>query len=78
MISLRIFAYGIPSACCVETTTVWTRTGFPPSYSTVTCDFPSGRSHEMSPFSRAYERRSTSRCARWIGSGINSFVSRHA
>ena len=29
--------------CCVEMTTVSTRTGFGPSYSTLTCDLPSGR-----------------------------------
>ncbi len=41
--SARIFFWLTESACCVLSTTVSMRTGFPPSYSTVTWVLPSGR-----------------------------------
>jgi hypothetical protein len=41
--SRRMVACFTPAACWLDTTTVSTRTGRPLSYSTVTCDFPSGR-----------------------------------
>ncbi len=59
-------------------TTVWTRTGRSPSYSTVTWLLPSGRSQGRSPDLRALASRLVSRCARAIGSGISSGVSRQA
>jgi hypothetical protein len=70
------------SACWVETTTVRTPTGRSSSYSTDTCDLPSGRSQSMcgwpgKPF-RTAASRSTIRWASMIGSGIRSLVSRVA
>ena len=61
--------------CCVDTTTVSTRTGLAPSYSTVTCDLPSGRRYSSTPLRRASDRPLTSLCASMIGSGISSCVS---
>ncbi len=82
MISSRIASrssgVGIDSACCVEMTTVSTRTGLPSAYSTVTWLLPSGRSHSSVRFLRASARRSVSLCASVIGSGISSSVSRTA
>ena len=40
----RISSWETSGECCVETTTVWTRSGCMPSYSTVTWLLPSGRS----------------------------------
>ena len=78
MIASRSAACLIASACWVETTTVSTRIGRPPSYSTVTWDLPSGRRKSSSPLRRASESRCTSRCASVSGSGISSSVSRTA
>ena len=64
--------------CCVETTTVSTRTGLPLSYSTDTCDFPSGRRYSSTPSRRAHDSPFTSLCASMIGSGMSSSVSVHA
>ena len=58
-----------------EITTASMRSGRRPSYSTVTWLLPSGRSHGSSRLRRARERRSTRRCASWIGSGMYSAVS---
>ena len=66
------------SVCWVETTTVSTRTGFAPSYSIVTWVLPSGSTHGSSPLLRTCARRSDSRCAMSIGSGIRVGVSRQA
>ena len=52
--------------------------GVSPSYSTVTCDFPSGRSQGSVPSLRTSARRRVRLCASTIGSGINSGVSRQA
>ncbi len=65
-------------SCCVEMTTASTRTGLSPSYSTVTCDLPSGRRYGMSPFLRTAASMRVRLCASTIGSGISSAVSRHA
>ncbi len=78
--SLAMASFTTPSAhacsvCWVETTTVSTRTGTSPSYSTVTWVFPSGSTHPSSPFLRTSARRSDSRCAISIGSGISVAVS---
>ena len=43
MMSSRSVSLRDVGLCWVETTTVSTRTGLPSSYSTVTCDLPSGR-----------------------------------
>ncbi len=40
------------SLCCVEITTQSTRAGRPSTYSTVTCDLPSGRRKSTMPFLR--------------------------
>lgn len=75
MIASRICALVTLSACCVETTTVSTRTGRPPSYAMVTCALPSGRSHGSEPLFRHSARRRVSRCASTIGIGMSSAVS---
>ena len=63
MIALRRSSVEIESACCVDTTTVVTRTGRFCSYSTVTCAFPSGRSHGRSPHFRRSASARVSACA---------------
>ena len=60
------------SWCCVETTTVSIRTGLSPSYSTVTCDLPSGRKKSTSPLLRTAASRRQILCESEIGSGIRS------
>ena len=60
----RISSCETSGACCVETTTVSTRTGLCPSYSIVTCDLASGRSHHNWPVLRNCDWRSTRRCDR--------------
>ncbi len=74
----QISSWLTSGACWVEMTTVCTRTGFCPSYSTVTWLLPSGRSQGISPDRRAAASRCVSRCASAIGSGISSGVSVHA
>ncbi len=74
----QISSWVISGACWVEMTTVCTRTGLCPSYSTVTWLLPSGRSQGISPDRRAAARCRVRRCASAIGSGISSGVSRHA
>ena len=66
------------SSCWAAMTTVWTRFGAPPAYSTVTCDLPSGRSQGSVPSRRTRDSRCASWCASAIGSGISSSVSPHA
>ena len=66
------------SRCWVETTTASIRLGFPPTYSTLTCDFPSGRRKSSVPARRASESRRTSLCAKVMGMGISSAVSSQA
>ncbi len=70
--SRRISSSGISGSCCVEMTTASTRMGRSPSYSTVTCDLPSGRRYGMSPFLRTAARWRVRLCASTIGSGISS------
>jgi hypothetical protein len=65
-------------ACWLETTTVLSRTGRSPSYSMVTCVFPSGRRYGTVPSRRTAASRRASRCASAIGSGISSGVSEQA
>ena len=67
--------YGL---CWLETTTASTRIGVVPSYSTVTCDLPSGRRYSSTPSRLAHDRPLVSLCASMIGSGISSSVSLHA
>ena len=53
------------AACCVEITTVWTRTGLSfSSYSTVSWDLASGVSHSQpfAPDFRSWASFSTNRC----------------
>ncbi len=64
--------------CCVLTTTVSTRTGRSPSYSMVTCAFPSGRSQLSAPDFRTSESFRASRWARRIGVGISTSFSSEA
>ncbi len=66
------------SACWVETTTVSTRAGRPPRYSTETWVFPSGRSQGISPVVRASTRRLTRRRDHQAGAGIRASVSSQA
>ncbi len=65
-------------ACWLETTTVSSRAGRSPSYSMVTWVLPSGRRYGTVPSLRTSVRRWESRCAKAIGSGISSGVSRQA
>ena len=74
----KTFSRSTPSSCWVETTTVSSRTGRCPSYSIVTCVFPSGRKYPSVPFLRTLASCSANLCAIAIGSGINSGVSLHA
>ena len=82
MISSMMASFRSPclmaSACCVETTTASIPTGRLPSYSTVTCDFPSGRRKSICPLRRTSESRMTRRCASVSGRGMSSSVSRTA
>ena len=64
--------------CWVESTTVWTRLGVAPTYSTVTWLLASGRSCSMVCASRTLACDSTRRCESWIGSGISASVSLQA
>jgi len=48
------------------------------SYSTVTCDFPSGRRNGSVPFFRTCANRMVNLCANEMGVGINSSFSLHA
>ncbi len=61
--------------CWVDTTMVSMRTGLPLRYSTVTWDFPSGRTQGRMFFLRTSARRRVSRCASTMGIGISSEVS---
>ena len=65
-------------SCCVEITTVSMRFGLPRSYSTVTCDFPSGRRYGSAPLFRTAASCRHNRCASAIVSGMYSGVSLHA
>ena len=65
-------------ACCVDTTTVSSRTGVIPEYSTVTWVLPSGRRYGTVPLRRTVDSCLDSWCASMIGSGISSGVSRQA
>ena len=58
------------SLCCVEITIVSTATGRPFSYTTETCDLPSGRNHGSVPSFRRSASARVRRCASVIGSGI--------
>ena len=78
MTSALSVAWSISGACWVETTTVCTRTGVSPSYSTVTWLLPSGRSQGSSPLRRACERRRVILCASAMGMGMYSGVSSQA
>ncbi len=62
----------------VEMTTASIRFGLPWSYSTVTCDLPSGRSQGRVPSLRASASRRVSLCASEMVSGISSGVSLQA
>ena len=66
------------SSCWVEMTTASMRTGLCPSYSTVTCDLPSGRRYLIAPFLRFAASMRVRSCASVIGSGISCAVSRQA
>ena len=66
------------SSCCVAITTFDMPTGVKPSYSTVTCDFPSGLSHGRVPFFRTSASFSVKRCDSCIGKGMSSGVSLQA
>ncbi len=66
------------SSCWVEMTTASTRTGWWPSYSTVTCDLPSGRRYLIAPLLRLAASRRVRSWASVIGSGISDCVSRQA
>ncbi len=66
------------SPVCEETTTVLISFGSPPSYSTVTWLFPSGRIHGRVRSLRFSARRLVSAWASEIGSGISSSVSSQA
>src|SRR6266404_5415406 len=48
----RSCALSIMSECCADTTIVSTAIGLDPSYTTLTCVLPSGRSHGNSPLLR--------------------------
>ena len=74
----RISSSETSGSCWVEMTTASTRTGFAPSYSTVTCDFASGRNHAIEPSLRFVASSRVRLCASTIGSGMSSAVSRHA
>ena len=74
-IALWIFALLTSSACWVLMTTVSTATGSLSSYTTVTCDLPSGRSHLSERSLRRSARARVRRCASMIGIGISSSVS---
>ncbi len=78
VMSSRIVSFVTSGLCWLETTTASTRTGLLPSYSTVTCDLPSGRRYSRTPSRRAHDRPRASLCASMIGSGISSSVSVHA
>ena len=58
--------------CCALITTVWTRLGTPYSYSTVTCDFPSGLRYGRRRSFRTSAMRWQRRCDSAIGRGISS------
>ena len=57
--------------CWVDRTMASIRTGLSPSYSTVTCDLPSGRISGNLPERRASASAFVSRCASWIGAGYD-------
>ena len=78
LIRSTISACDTSGACWVETTTVSTRTGVAPSYSTVTWLLASGRSQLIEPFCRSSVIRLMIRWASAIGSGISSGVSLQA
>ena len=74
--SWRIWSFVASGSCCVEITTVSTRTGLSfSSYSTVTCDLASGRRYEISPDLRKSANFFTNLWESEIGNGINSGVS---
>jgi len=60
MMSSRICFKVTSGLCWAETTTVSTRVGLPSVYSTVTCDFPSGRRYSRISLRRTSVRRMTS------------------
>ncbi len=66
------------SSCWVEITTASMRTGLWPSYSTVTCDLPSGRRYLIAPLLRLAASRRVRSWASVIGSGISCCVSLQA
>ena len=64
--------------CWQETTTLSSLTGFPSSYSTVTCAFPSEKISLIYPLLLQAESSRVIRCARTVGIGISCGVSSHA
>ncbi len=68
----------ISGLCWVETTMAVMRLGRPSTYSTLTCDLPSGRRKSTSPWRRTSLSRCTSLWASMMGSGISSGVSSQA
>ena len=75
---LIVVSESMPGACWVEMSTVTSRTGRPSSYSKVTWVLPSGRRYGRAPDLRTSARRSASRWASQIGSGMRSAVSSQA
>jgi hypothetical protein len=78
MVCSRIRFRPTSGECCVDRTTVWMRATLSPSYSTVTCDLQSGRSHSILPLWRSLACIAVSLCDQAIGAGINSGVSSQA
>ena len=74
----RICSWVTSGLCCVETTTVSTRTGLAPQNSMVTWLLLSGRSQGTSLAKRAAVSRARMRWAKAMGSGISSAVSLQA
>ena len=68
----------MPSWCWVLMSTLFSRTGRPFSYSTLTWVLPSGRRYGMAPLLRTSVRRSLRRWASQMGMGIRSGVSSQA
>ena len=78
IISFLICSCDTSGLCCAEMTTVSTRFTTPSSYSTVTCDFPSGRKYERVPSFLTAVSFLVSACDSTIGIGISSSVSSQA
>ncbi len=77
-ISCSNFLRSLSSLCWQDTTTEWIRTGFPSSYSTVTCALPSGRIPAIYPLFRDAVSSRTIRPASTTGIGMNCGVSLQA